>query len=52
MVWAATTFKYTFDYHEQDVYFCTADIGWVTGRIKLDTPYIAGNDMSFVTRRP
>ena len=31
MVWAATTFKYTFDYHADDVYFCTADIGWVTG---------------------
>jgi acyl-coenzyme A synthetase/AMP-(fatty) acid ligase len=31
MVWAATTFKYTFDYHPTDVYFCTADIGWVTG---------------------
>jgi acetyl-CoA synthetase len=25
------THKYIFDYHEEDVYFCTADIGWVTG---------------------
>ena len=25
------TFKYTFDYHDEDVFFCTADIGWVTG---------------------
>ena len=32
MVWAATTFKYTFDYHADDVYWCTADIGWITGR--------------------
>ena len=31
MVWAATTFKYTFDYRPDDVYFCTADVGWVTG---------------------
>ncbi len=31
MVWAATTFKYTFDYRPGDVYFCTADIGWITG---------------------
>jgi acetyl-CoA synthetase len=31
MVWAATTFKYTFDYHEDDIYWCTADIGWITG---------------------
>lgn len=25
------THKYVFDYHEEDVYFCTADVGWVTG---------------------
>jgi acetyl-CoA synthetase len=31
MVYAATTFKYVFDYHEEDVFWCTADIGWVTG---------------------
>ncbi len=28
---AAMTFKYTFDYREGDVYWCTADVGWVTG---------------------
>lgn len=28
---AAMTHKYTFDYHEGDVYWCTADVGWVTG---------------------
>lgn len=28
---AAMTFKYTFDYQEGEVYWCTADIGWVTG---------------------
>eukprot|EP00049_Salpingoeca_infusionum_P019408 m.361734 g.361734 ORF g.361734 m.361734 type:complete len:677 (+) comp19851_c0_seq1:405-2435(+) len=31
MVWAATTHKYTFDYRANDIYFCTADIGWITG---------------------
>ncbi len=31
MVYAATTHKYVFDYHDGDVYWCTADIGWVTG---------------------
>ncbi len=31
MVFAATTFKYVFDYHPGDVWWCTADIGWVTG---------------------
>jgi len=25
------TFKWIFDYHDEDIYFCTADIGWVTG---------------------
>ena len=31
MVFTATTFKYIFDYHDGDIYWCTADIGWVTG---------------------
>ncbi|MDA0335162.1 MAG: acetate--CoA ligase, partial [bacterium] len=31
MVYAATTHKYVFDYHDGDIYFCAADIGWVTG---------------------
>ncbi len=31
MVYTNLTFKYIFDYHEDDVWFCTADIGWVTG---------------------
>ena len=32
MIYAATTFKYVFDYHDDDVYFCTADVGWITGK--------------------
>ena len=31
LVYAAMTHEYTFDYHEGDVYWCTADVGWVTG---------------------
>jgi len=31
MVYTATTFKYVFDYHDGDIFWCTADIGWVTG---------------------
>ena len=31
MIYTATTFKYIFDYHEGDVWWCTADIGWITG---------------------
>lgn len=31
MLYAASTFKYVFDYKPNDVYWCTADIGWITG---------------------
>ncbi|MGB7205466.1 MAG: acetate--CoA ligase [Anderseniella sp.] len=31
LVWASMTHEYVFDYHEGDVYWCTADVGWVTG---------------------
>ena len=31
MTYVTHTFKYIFDWHEGDVYWCTADIGWITG---------------------
>ncbi len=31
LVYAAMTHEYTFDYHDGDVFWCTADVGWVTG---------------------
>ena len=31
MVYAAMTHKYVFDYHDGNIYWCTADVGWVTG---------------------
>ena len=31
IVYAAMTHQYVFDYHDGDVYWCTADVGWVTG---------------------
>ena len=31
LVYASFTHKYSFDYHEGDVYWCTADAGWITG---------------------
>ena len=31
LLYAAMTHKYTFDYQEEDIYWCTADVGWVTG---------------------
>ncbi|CCP04567.1 acetyl-CoA synthetase [Erwinia amylovora Ea644] len=35
LVYAATTFKYVFDYHPEDIYWCTADVGWITGHSYL-----------------
>ena len=31
LVWAAMTHELVFDYHDGDIYWCTADVGWVTG---------------------
>ncbi len=31
LLYATMTHKYTFDYQEGDIYWCTADVGWVTG---------------------
>lgn len=31
LTYVTQTFKYVFDYHDGDIYWCTADIGWVTG---------------------
>ena len=31
LVWAAMTHEIVFDYHDGDIYWCTADVGWVTG---------------------
>ncbi len=35
LVYAALTFKYIFDYHKDDVFWCTADVGWITGHSYL-----------------
>tara|TARA_Y100000052_G_scaffold27598_1_gene37260 strand:+ start:17728 stop:19704 length:1977 start_codon:yes stop_codon:yes gene_type:complete len=31
LVWASMTHEYVFDYRQGDIYWCTADVGWVTG---------------------
>ena len=31
MIGASTTFKYVFDHRPDDIYWCTADCGWITG---------------------
>ncbi|MCB2385489.1 acetate--CoA ligase [Thalassolituus alkanivorans] len=35
MVWASITHQYVFDYHDGDIYWCTADVGWITGHTYL-----------------
>ncbi|HBV76229.1 MULTISPECIES: acetate--CoA ligase [Vibrio] len=35
LVYAAMTFKYVFDHQEGDVFWCTADVGWITGHTYL-----------------
>ncbi|XP_034232756.1 acetyl-coenzyme A synthetase [Thrips palmi] len=59
LMYAATTFKYVFDYKPNDVYWCTADVGWITGHTYVvygplangatsvifeGTPFYPGND--------
>jgi acetyl-CoA synthetase len=44
MVYAHATFTTTFDYHDEDVYFCTGDIGWITGHTYATWgPLLAGS---------
>ena len=31
LLYAASTFRYVFDYQDGDIYWCTADVGWITG---------------------
>ena len=49
ILYAAMTTKYTFDLHEGDVYWCTADVGWVTGHSYLvyGPLAIGGTTLSF-----
>lgn len=35
LVYATMTFKYVFDYQDNDVFWCTADVGWITGHTYL-----------------
>src|SRR5690606_28971553 len=35
LVYASMTHQYVFDYHDGDLYWCTADVGWVTGQSDL-----------------
>ena len=42
MVYASMTHQYVFDYKPNDIYWCTADIGWVTGHSYIIYGPLAG----------
>lgn len=50
LIYAATTFKYVFDYHPGDIYWCTADIGWITGHTYVVYGPLANGATSVVVR--
>ncbi|TAE43493.1 MAG: acetate--CoA ligase, partial [Cytophagales bacterium] len=43
MIYTEYTFKNVFQYHKNDIYFCTADVGWITGHSYIAyAPLLAG----------
>ena len=51
LLYAATTFKYSFDYHENDIYWCTADVGWITGHSYVCYGPMANGATSVIVRK-
>ncbi|XP_074203290.1 acetyl-coenzyme A synthetase, cytoplasmic isoform X3 [Camelus bactrianus] len=49
MLYVATTFKYVFDFHAEDVFWCTADIGWITGHSYVTYGPLANGATSILT---
>ncbi|XP_005568856.1 acetyl-coenzyme A synthetase, cytoplasmic isoform X7 [Macaca thibetana thibetana] len=49
MLYVATTFKYVFDFHAEDVFWCTADIGWITGHSYVTYGPLANGATSVLT---
>ena len=50
LLYAATTFKLTFDHHASDVFWCTADVGWITGHTYLVYGPLAAGATSVLVR--
>ena len=48
LVYASMTHEYVFDYHDGDVYWCTADVGWVTGHSYIVYGPLANGAMTLV----
>jgi acetyl-CoA synthetase len=47
-VWTATTFHYVFDYRPGEIFWCTADVGWVTGHSYVVYGPLANGATSFM----
>ncbi|BAZ94144.1 acetyl-coenzyme A synthetase 2 [Thiohalobacter sp. COW1] len=48
LLYCAITHKYTFDYHDGDIYWCTADVGWITGHSYIVYGPLANGAISLV----
>ncbi len=48
LLYAAITHKYVFDYHDGDIYWCTADVGWITGHTYIVYGPLANGAVSLV----
>jgi len=48
LLYAAMTHKYVFDYHNGDIYWCTADVGWVTGHTYIVYGPLANGAVSLI----
>lgn len=53
MVYSAATFYHTFNYQDDDIYWCTADAGWITGKLATDSfcPEFWGHNSYYVACR-
>ncbi|HUT41342.1 MAG TPA: acetate--CoA ligase [Gammaproteobacteria bacterium] len=48
LLFAAMTHKYVFDYHDGDIYWCTADVGWITGHTYIVYGPLANGGVSLM----
>ncbi len=48
LLFAAITHKYVFDYHDGDIFWCTADVGWITGHSYIVYGPLANGAISLV----
>jgi acyl-coenzyme A synthetase/AMP-(fatty) acid ligase len=51
LVYAAMTHQYVFDCHEGDIYWCTADVGWVAGHRSSSDDFEIGSSY-IVSKEP